>query len=172
MKNKYYLAALLIFVIDHITKLLARSNLESGRMIEIIPGYLRLSYARNTGVAFGLFDALQSAWKPYILASLAIVALAVIIFYSMRMPRDRNLLQLALALTMGGILGNFLDRIIRGYVIDFVEFHIREKFYWPNFNVADSAISIGIVLLLIDTFIHPASEDASEHKTAADHANE
>jgi signal peptidase II len=172
MKNKYYLAALLIVAIDHITKLIARSNLDSGRMIEIIPGYLRLSYARNTGVAFGLFDTLQSVWKPYILAFLAILALAAIIFYSMRMPRDRNLLQLALALTMGGILGNFLDRIIRGYVIDFIEFHIREKFYWPNFNVADSAISIGIVLLLIDTFVHPAMEDVSKQKTAADNANE
>jgi signal peptidase II len=172
MKNKYYVAALLIVVTDHIAKLIARSNLEYGRMIEIIPGYLRLSYAQNSGVAFGIFDALQSAWKPYILASLAIIALAVIIFYSRRMPRDRNLLQLALSLTMGGILGNFLDRIMRGYVIDFVEFHIREKFYWPNFNVADSAISIGIVLLLIDVFIHPSMDDVSKPKTAAENANE
>jgi signal peptidase II len=162
MKNKYYLIALLILAIDHITKLIARANLGDGRVVDVIPGYLRFSFVRNTGVAFGIFDSVQSAWKPYILAAMAILALTVIVFYSFRMPRGRILMQLALAITMGGILGNFLDRLFRGYVIDFIEFHIHESFYWPNFNVADSSITIGIALLLIDTVIHPTMEEIAE----------
>jgi signal peptidase II len=162
MKNKYYLIALLILAIDHITKLIAHANLGFGQVVDIVPGYLRLSFVRNSGVAFGIFDNIQSAWKPYILAAMAIIALTVIVFYSIRMPRDRILMQLALAITMGGILGNFLDRLFRGYVIDFIEFHIHESFYWPNFNIADSAISVGIALLLIDTVIHPTMEEVAE----------
>jgi signal peptidase II len=162
MKNKYYLAALLVLAIDHITKLIVQEHLGAGRVVEIIPGFLRFSYVSNSGVAFGIFNGVQSVWKPYILAGMAILALAVIIIYSARVPRGKILLQLALAITMGGILGNFLDRIIRGYVIDFIEFHIHERFYWPNFNVADSAITIGIALLLIDTLFHPTMERVAE----------
>jgi signal peptidase II len=162
MRSKYYLVAMLIFAVDHITKLIVRGSLGNGKVVEIIPGYLRFSYVSNSGVAFGLFDGLQSFWKPYILAGMAVVALTVIIIYSARMPCERILLQLALAITMGGILGNFIDRIIRGYVVDFIEFHIHERFYWPNFNAADSAISIGIALLLLDTLIHPAMEEVAE----------
>jgi signal peptidase II len=66
------------------------------------------------------------------------------------MPLERGLLQAALALTMGGILGNFTDRIIRGWVVDFIDLHFKDRFSWPTFNVADSAITIGITLLLID----------------------
>ena len=162
MRYKYYLVAVLIVFVDHVAKMLARANLGHGQVVEIIPGYLRLSFVRNTGIAFGIFDGIHSVWKPYILAAIAIIALAVIVFYSVRMPRDRTLMQVALAATMGGILGNFLDRIFRGYVIDFIEFHVHESFYWPNFNIADSAITIGIALLLLDTVIHPNMEEVAE----------
>jgi signal peptidase II len=162
MKSKYYLIALLILAIDHVTKWIAHTSLGYGRIVEIVPGYLRLSFVRNSGVAFGIFDSVQSAWKPYILGAMAVIALIVIVFYSTRIPRDRIMMPLALVTTMGGILGNFLDRIFRGYVIDFIEFHIHESFYWPNFNVADSAITVGIALLLIDTVIHPTMEEAAE----------
>jgi signal peptidase II len=83
----------------------------------------------------------------------------VILMYSARMPSNRVLLQLALAITLGGILGNFTDRILHGFVVDFIEFHIKEVFHWPTFNVADSAITIGIALLLVDTVKHPEVEE-------------
>jgi signal peptidase II len=127
--------------------------------IEIIPGFLRISYVQNSGVAFGLFADIQSVWKPYILAGMAVLAVIVILIYSSRMPSNRILLQLALAVTMGGILGNFTDRIMHGFVVDFVEFHYREAFQWPTFNVADSAITVGIALLLIDTVKNPELEE-------------
>jgi len=150
MKYKFCLLTLGVLVLDHVTKWLARTRLDPERAIEVIPGYLRISYVSNTGVAFGLFRDLDSPWKPYVLAGMAIVAAVVIFVYSSRMPSSRRLLQSALAVIMGGILGNFVDRILQGYVVDFIEFHIRDNFYWPTFNVADSAITVGIGLLLID----------------------
>ena len=150
MKYKFCLLTLGVLVLDHVTKWLARTKLDPERAIEVIPGYLRISYVSNTGVAFGLFRDLDSPWKPYVLAAMAIVAVVVIFVYSSRMPSSRRLLQSALAVIMGGILGNFVDRILQGYVVDFIEFHIRDNFYWPTFNVADSAITVGIGLLLID----------------------
>ncbi len=164
MKQKYYLAALLILVLDHITKWIASAALIY-HPIEIVPGYLRLSLVHNPGVAFGLFSGDGSAWKPYVLGSMAVIALVVIFLYSRRMSPDRHLLHWALAITTGGILGNFLDRICRGYVVDFIEFHIHESFYWPNFNVADSSITIGIALLLMDTVRSPGTEESAEPTT-------
>lgn len=161
MKIRYYLVALGILVFDHLTKWLAIASLSDRRSIDIIHGYLNLTYVENTGVAFGLFDAMESPWKPYILAAMAIIAIIVIIVYSLKVPADRKLLHLALGITIGGIFGNFLDRIFRGYVVDFIEFHIRESFYWPNFNVADSAITVGVALLLLDAVKNPAMEKAS-----------
>jgi signal peptidase II len=165
MRNKYYLAAILIVILDHITKWWMSLNLVF-HPIEIFPGYLRLSLVHNSGVAFGLFSGDTSQLKPYLLAAMAIVALGAIFLYARHMPPDRRLLQWALSITMGGILGNFLDRIFRGYVVDFIEFHVHDSFYFPNFNVADSSITIGIALLLIDTVCNPGIDEIAE--SAAD----
>jgi signal peptidase II len=164
MKNKYYFITLLVLIVDHFTKWIVRMQMDRGDVIELIPNYLRISYVRNSGVAFGLFADIQSAWKPYVLAAMAVVAVVVILVYSARMPLNRTLLQLALAITMGGILGNFTDRIMHGFVVDFVEFHVHESFHWPTFNVADSAITMGIALLLIDTVKNPEMEEEPQVK--------
>jgi signal peptidase II len=159
IKNKYYLIAFVILVADHVSKWIVRMQLYPREALEIIPGFLRLSYVHNSGVAFGLFDEVESVWKPYVLAGMAMIAVAAIVIYSLRVPQNRKLLQIALGITLGGILGNFVDRIFRGYVVDFIEFHIKEIFHWPTFNIADSAITIGIVLLLIDTIRNPSMEE-------------
>ena len=167
LKNKYYSVAFIILLVDYLTKWMVRVRLDPIQSVEIIPGYLRLSYWQNSGVAFGLFDAVASVWKPYILAALAVVAVVAIVVYGAHMPPERKLLRAALAVIIGGILGNLVDRIVRGYVIDFIDFHIYDTFHWPTFNVADSAITIGIALLLIDTVKNPAvnptvKEDAGQ----------
>jgi signal peptidase II len=162
MRYKYYLITILIFLIDYLTKWIVRENLKPFQPVEIIPGYLRLSYWENSGVAFGLFNDVASAWKPYILAAMAIIAVVVIFLYSIHVPANRRLLQTALAIMSGGILGNLVDRIVRGYVVDFIDFHIHNVFAWPTFNAADSAITIGIALLLIDTVRNPGVEEAAE----------
>ncbi|MFH1573782.1 MAG: signal peptidase II [Acidobacteriota bacterium] len=171
MKARFYLVAVLVWTLDYLTKWMARSWLDPHQAFEILPGFLRFSLVRNTGVAFGLFADVQSPWKPYILAAMAVVAVVVILIYSARMPTRRILLQLALAVTLGGILGNFVDRILHGFVVDFIELHLRDAFYWPTFNLADSAITIGIALLLIDTFKNPET-DGSEIEPAARPGND
>jgi len=172
MKSKYYLLTLLVLIIDHLTKWLVRTGMDVRDAIELIPGYLRISYIQNSGVAFGLFANIQSAWKPYLLAAMAVVAVIVIIIYSARMPSGRTLLQLALAVTMGGILGNFTDRVVHGFVVDFIEFHVWESFHWPTFNVADSAITLGIALLLVDTVKNPEVEERIEGGAAGGDASQ
>jgi signal peptidase II len=162
MRTKYYLITLFVVILDHLTKWWVNRELATNS-IELIRGYLRLSLVHNIGVAFGLFSSHVSAWKPYLLAGMAVIALVVIFLYARHITVERWLLQLGLAITMGGILGNFLDRIFRGYVVDFIEFHIQESFYWPNFNVADSAITIGIALLLIDTVCNPGVDEVAEN---------
>jgi len=157
MKNKYYFITLLILAADFISKWVVEAKLFLEERNEIIPGFLRLCLTHNTGVAFGIFNDVQSVWKPYVLAGMAIIAIIIIVIYAIRMPKNRKLLQLALAITLGGILGNFVDRIFHGFVVDYIDFYIKD-FDWPTFNIADSAITIGIVLLLIDTIRSPASE--------------
>jgi len=155
MKQKYFAITLFILLLDHLTKWAVRANLDLHSAIELIPNYLNLSYVQNTGVAFGLLADVESVWKPYILAVIAVVAVVVIFVYSSRVPLTRTLFQVSLATILGGILGNFLDRIVHGFVVDFIEFHIYDSFHWPNFNVADSAITIGIALFLLDTIRNP-----------------
>ncbi len=162
MKGKFILITLGVLILDHLTKFRISSSMSLFDVIEIIPGYLRISYVRNSGVAFGLFDGHTSSWKPYVLAAMAVVAVVVIVIYSWHMPSRRVLLQTALAVTAGGILGNFTDRIMHGSVVDFIEFHIRDSFHWPTFNVADSAITIGIAMLLIDALRHSDQDISPE----------
>jgi signal peptidase II len=161
-KNRYYVIAFMVLAVDYATKWVARVKLDPHLPEELIPGYLRFSYCENTGVAFSLFDSVTSVWKPYILAAMAVIAAVGIFLYSMKMPADRKLLQIALAILTGGILGNFVDRVARGYVVDFIDFHIYDIFTWPTFNAADSAITIGIALLLIDTVKNPVGENATD----------
>jgi len=156
LKWRWFLAAPIILLLDYLTKVWAIDALKiPRRSIEVIPGYFNFSYAENTGVAFGFLDSSQYAWKPYALGALALAAVAVIIIYYHKSNSDRRLLRFTLGLTSGGILGNLGDRIFRGYVVDFIEWHIRDYFYWPNFNVADAAICVGIALLIIDTIKNP-----------------
>ena len=163
IKNRYYLITLLVLAVDFVSKWMVRLRLDPHQPLEIIPGFLRFSYWENSGVAFGFFDSVTSIWKPYILAAMAVIAVAVIVLYSIHLPADRKLMQAALAVMTGGILGNFADRVVRGYVVDFIDFHIHEVFTWPTFNAADSAITIGIALLLIDMVINPAAEETTAH---------
>ena len=159
MRYRFYLLTFLVFVVDHWTKWIVRTRMDLHDHIEVIPNYLRISYVRNSGVAFGLFEQIQSVWKPYLLAAMAVIAVIVIVVYSVRMSTDRTLLQVALAVTLGGILGNFTDRIVHKFLVDFIELHFQDRFHWPTFNVADSAITVGIALLLLDTVKNPEPQE-------------
>jgi len=115
---------------------------------------------RNTGVAFGIFDPLSLPAKSVLLSVFTAFAAVVVITYSVRSSLRNRLLQFALALVLGGALGNLYDRLAYGYVVDFLEFYVR-TYHWPSFNVADSAISIGVILLALEILRNEAPSRTS-----------
>lgn len=147
-----------VIVIDQLTKHYMSSLLPLCRpgfceSIEILPVF-KLTLLHNTGAAFSfLSDA--GGWQRWLLGGISVVVSAVIAVWLARVDRHHTLLAWALALILGGALGNLVDRVLLGYVVDFIVVHYEEH-YFPAFNVADSAISIGAALLILDMFIKPA----------------
>jgi len=115
----------------------------------VIDGFFNITYVQNTGVAFGIFSSIISPVKSVLLSVFTAFAAIVVVAYSVRSPARNRLLQVALALILGGALGNLYDRLAYGYVVDFLEFYIG-TYHWPVFNIADSAITIGVVLLALE----------------------
>jgi len=147
----YLVLVFLILLFDRISKTAIRLHFDLGRPVSVIDGAFNITYVQNTGVAFGFLDSLSSSFKVVLLCLVAAIAAVAVIVFSFRNSPQNRLLQVSLALILAGALGNLYDRIRFGYVIDFLEFHARNH-YWPSFNVADSAISIGVVLLAWETF--------------------
>jgi signal peptidase II len=145
----YGLLTAAILVVDRWTKSLIQSRFDLNESASIIDGFFNITYVRNTGVAFGVFSSVSSPAKSILLSAFTAVAATVVVAYSMRSPVRNHLLQVALGLILGGALGNLYDRLAYGYVIDFLEFYAG-SYHWPSFNVADSAISTGVLLLAIE----------------------
>jgi signal peptidase II len=140
-----------VLVIDRLTKLLAIKNLELNQ-VHPITSFFNLYLNYNTGAAFS-FLSTASGWQTPLFGTLAIVVGIVIIAWLIKLPPQKKLLAVALALVLGGIFGNLYDRISYGYVIDFLDFYIPNWKHWPTFNFADSAICVGAFLLFIEIFL-------------------
>ena len=132
--------SLLIVILDQLTKYLVSKNITQS--ITLLP-FLKISYVQNTGVAFGLFKGFQ--WLSVLFA---LIVIGIVIHYSDKILKKDKFLQVSIALMLGGAIGNLIDRLFLGYVIDFIDI-----VFWPAFNIADSAISIGAVLLIIHLLI-------------------
>lgn len=150
MKNKYawfsaIIAAIIFF--DQLTKQLVVRSFKLHESVRIIPGFFDLTYVRNPGAAFGFLAGAHGMWRSVFFVTVSIVALAVIAAL-VRQTRDRLPL-IAFALIGGGAVGNLIDRVRFGEVVDFIDWFYR-TYHWPTFNIADSAISIGVGLLAID----------------------
>jgi len=140
---------LAIIVLDQVTKALVRSMVPLGSSVELIPGFMNFTHVRNTGAAFGFLNA---ADFPYKTVAIAVVALAAIVWvgvYAAGLPRHHFVARIGLALIMGGAAGNLLDRVLVGSVVDFVDVYWGTYHFWA-FNVADSAISIGVAIMILD----------------------
>ncbi len=145
---RWYGLALLVVVLDQYTKGLAESALEYGRPVEVF-SWFNLTLQYNKGAAFSfLSDA--GGWQRYFFSVVAVVISAVLVVWLYRMPRQQRLLALALALILGGALGNVWDRLLLGHVVDFISVHYGGH-YFPAFNIADSAISVGAALMIFDS---------------------
>src|SRR5947209_13823660 len=139
----YIVLAAATLALDRWTKALIQKHFSLNESISVIDGFFNITYVRNTGVAFGIFDPMSLPAKSILLSAFTFCAAVIVITYSIRSPIQNRLLQFALALILGGALGNLYDRIAYGYVVDFLELYVRD-YHWPSFNVADSAISIEI----------------------------
>lgn len=140
-----------IVILDQATKYLVVAGMELYETIPVIPGFLNLTHIRNTGVAFGLFNTAEFAYKPLVVSLLALAALVGVGLYAMQLPAGNRLARAGLALILGGAAGNLVDRARQGYVVDFVDAYWNDWHFWA-FNVADAAISVGVGLLVIDLF--------------------
>jgi signal peptidase II len=148
-KSRLGIVSLAVLVIDQWTKHLAETSLAGRPPLSVIPGFLDLVLVENTGVAFGLFAAGSSTLGVLTLTLLGLLALGLVLYYFWRTPATNKGVLFALALILGGAIGNLVDRIMSGSVTDFIDVYVGTH-HWPTFNAADSAITIGIVLLTFD----------------------
>jgi signal peptidase II len=145
----YLLLVVATLALDRWTKAWILNRFELNESVPVIDGLFNITYVRNTGVAFGILSSISSPVKSLLLSLFTAFAAIVVVVYSLRSPVQNRLLQTALALILGGAIGNLFDRIAYGYVVDFLEFYFR-TYHWPSFNIADSAISIGVALLALE----------------------
>lgn len=140
---------LLLIAADQITKALVRQHIPLHDAITVVPGLLNLTHVLNTGAAFGLFNATDFPMKSLAIGLLAIGALVAIAIYSLSFGADTTLGRYSLALILAGAIGNLIDRATTGAVVDFVDVYWGNWHFWA-FNVADSAITVGAALLILD----------------------
>ncbi|WP_096087313.1 signal peptidase II [Agaribacterium haliotis] len=143
----WFVIALIIILLDQWTKHLAVAGLEYAERIAVTPGF-NITLRYNYGVAFSIFDNIDGGQR-WPLSALAFVISIALCIWIWRIGRQKSLEVLGLALVLGGAIGNLYDRVLLGYVVDFIEVYWR-SYYWPAFNIADSAICVGAALLLID----------------------
>jgi signal peptidase II len=155
-----------VVTLDQISKRLVDTRLALHEDYPLISGCLSLQYVRNRGAAFGLLSQAGLPFQSVLLTLVSLLAFGAIAVYAWRQPAGRRWPQLALALIMGGAVGNLVDRVRLGYVIDFVRVY-WQRYDWPNFNVADSAITVGVCLLVLDLLHDSQTTNAGEAATAA-----
>jgi len=150
MKNKYLWVGTiigLVLVLDLVTKYLVEVHIRLYEVITVVPGFFNLTHVRNKGAAFGVLSNLPELWRTAFFVTITLVAVVVIAAF-IRKAHER-LLVIAFSLIAAGAVGNMIDRIRYGEVVDFIQWYAG-SYYWPSFNVADSAISIGVGLLAIE----------------------
>ena len=148
-KASYLILTVLLITADQLTKLWATSSLKPVGAIEVIPGFFRLTYAVNSGVAFSLLADSPSGVR-WLLAVISAGAAAIVATHLWRGENSPARMRAALSLLLAGIVGNLIDRVRLGEVVDFLDFHWAERWTWPTFNIADAAICCGAVLLALE----------------------
>jgi signal peptidase II len=153
-----------VVLLDQVSKWLVAQKIALYDGVDVVPGFFRLTHVQNQGAAFGLFSNSTSQWKVAVLILFSVAALAVVSALLWKNGNAMNATAIALSLVFGGALGNLWDRVSSGRVIDFLDIYYGSH-HWPAFNVADSAIVVGAVLLLSEIFLAPQEEKAAERVT-------
>lgn len=158
--QRWWALALILFVLDWVTKQAIEANLFYGQEIAVFP-FFDLTLRYNTGAAFS-FLSQAGGWQRWFFS---LIALAVVVGISWRLVKiseSNRLESLALTFVLGGAIGNLYDRLIYGHVVDFLQFHWQQSWYFPAFNIADSAITIGVILMLLESFVTKKQEGTKE----------
>jgi signal peptidase II len=170
-RRGYFLAAVVAVILDQATKLAAVAALQGKGQVQVIPGFLNLWFSTNRGGLFGSFGNLDEPWRTLLLVGMPLVFVVGMVLFLARTDEPDRATLFGLAMMLGGAVGNLLDRVFRGEVVDFLDVYASnprmasfflERFgtvHWPTFNVADSAIVVGAALLLLDVF-RPAKKEA------------
>ncbi len=146
----WFTLPIIVVVVDRWTKVLATAQLDFGKPLEILPIF-NLTLLYNKGAAFSfLSDA--GGWQRWLFTGIAVVTSGILTVWLLRLPRTDRLLAASLGLILGGALGNLWDRVNYGYVVDFISVHYQNH-YFPAFNIADSAITLGAILLIADSLL-------------------
>lgn len=146
---RFYLCTGGILILDQITKFLALHFLHPYKPIKILPPFFWLTIRHNSGAAFSLFSE-----QTVVLTIFTSIACVLIIWWGIKLPPGEKILQISFGLMAGGALGNLCDRFFRGgLVVDFLDLHWFNKIHWPTFNIADTAICIGVGVIMLDTMI-------------------
>jgi signal peptidase II len=151
--------SLVVLLLDAWTKWLVATHISLHESVPLIPNLFEIVHVRNTGAAFGIGANSGSQFVPLLLNAGALTVFFVVVIYAVRAAVTDRTLQTGLHLILGGAIGNLLDRFRLGYVVDFLDVYIRDH-HWPAFNVADSAICIGIALLFLDMRRKPEEVEA------------
>ena len=149
MRKYFFLIAISVLLLDRITKWAVAGNIALHDSVAVIPGFFRLTHVQNAGAAFGLFSESSAQWKAGALVSFSVLALIVVLALLWRNGHSFSTTTIGLSLILGGAMGNLWDRVFTGHVVDFLDFFVG-SYHWPAFNIADSAIVVGALLLVTE----------------------
>jgi signal peptidase II len=144
---RLFTVAGLVVILDQITKAIVLKNLPLYSSVSVIPGFFSLTHIHNTGVAFGFMSSQGSSWHNTVLLLITAATIGILFLFYRNVPESHSLLATGFILIFGGAVGNLVDRIRFGKVIDFLDFYIG-NWHWPAFNIADSAITVGMAIIL------------------------
>ncbi len=147
MRKYFFLIAAVVLALDQVTKWILVKSIALHDSITIIPGFFHLTHVQNSGAAFGLFAESSVSWKVGALVSFSVLALVVVSALLWKNSHSLSTTTIGLSLILGGAMGNLWDRMMNGHVVDFLDFSLG-SYHWPAFNVADSAIVVGAILLV------------------------
>jgi len=145
---RFVMLIVLVIVLDQLSKLWIVGNFSLYESLPLIPGFFSLTYLTNTGAAFGILAGQPALWRQIFFVGVGLVALVVICFMYRRLRNDSTWYEVALAFIAGGAIGNLVDRLRLGSVVDFLDVYVGTH-HWPAFNVADSAITVGVAIFLV-----------------------
>lgn len=167
MKNKIIslgIITVVVVIIDQLTKNYILAEFRYGESVDVIKNFFNITYVRNYGAAFGMLSKSNPQLRDTFFLLMPPFAMTVILFMLKMAPASETLRKLSLCAVFAGALGNYIDRLRFGYVVDFLDFHYYQHYAWPAFNVADMSIVCGVTVLIILEIFAPSEEAAAPKK--------